>query len=169
MNYNHSLKLPTKEITLKQTEALSYDYNSLFTAVVNGKIYQITDEMVKSNVSINVGTYQYTVSMGETAMTLTVHVVSDYNVQIVNSYNVLEIEENLVSTFDFTTLFTVYVDGAAREVTANMIDKSSLDTPNSDNLYQINIVITTSFFLHRTIHQVMYYHTLLIILNRLKC
>ena len=138
----YQLKLPTKEITVKQSEAESYDYNSLFTAVVNGKIYQITDEMVNSNVSINVGTYQYTVSMGETAMTLTVHVVSDYNVQIVNSYNVLEIEENLVNDFDFTTLFTVYVDGAAREVTPNMIDKSSLNTPNSDNLYQIKITYT---------------------------
>ncbi len=135
----YQLKLPNKEITIKQSEVENYDFNSLFTAVVNGKIIEITDELVKTNVSINVGKYQYTVSLGETSMTLTVNVISDHNVEIINSYKVCEIEENQLDTFDFTKLFTVYVDGEVREVTMNMIDTSSLNTPNSDNLYKIKI------------------------------
>ena len=138
----YQLKLPVKEVTVKQSEVATYDFNAMFTVVVNGKITPITENMVKTNVTTNVGTYQYTVSLGETSMTLTVHVVSDYNVEIINSYNVFEIEENLVSTFDFTSLFTVYVDGVVREVTDNMIDKSSLNTLNSDNLYEIKISYT---------------------------
>ena len=135
----YQLKLSNREISVKQSNVENYDFSQLFTAVVNGKIIPITSEMVKSNVTSEVGTYQYTVSLGETSMTLTVHVVSDHDVEIINSYNIFEIEEGKLESFDYTQLFAVYVDNEAREVTNDMIDKSDLNTPNSDNLYEIEL------------------------------
>lgn len=135
----YQLKLSTREITIKQELINTYDYKSLFTAVVNGKIVPITDEMVKNEIIDSVGTYKYTVTLGESSMSLTVNVISNHDVEIINSYNIIEIEENALKSFDFTKLFTIYVDNVVREVTNDMIDKSSLNTPNAENIYEIKI------------------------------
>lgn len=138
----YQLKLSVREITIKQSEVENYDFTALFTAVVNGKITPINDSMIKSNVSSNVGTYQYTVTLGETSMTLTVNVISDHIVKIINSYLMYEIEESKIDSFDFTSLFTIYVDNESRQVQEEMIDKSSLDNLNEDNIYEIKISYT---------------------------
>ncbi|MBR2892059.1 MAG: hypothetical protein IKC22_06790 [Bacilli bacterium] len=138
---SYQIKLESKEISVKQSDALTYDYKSLFTAVVSGKIIEITDDMIKSNISNNVGTYQYTVYLGETSMTLTVNVISDHDVEIINSYNLIEIEESKLNEFDFTKLFSVYVDGVSRTVTIDMIDKTGLNNP-VDGVCEIKITYT---------------------------
>ena len=95
--------------------------------------------MVEHNLTTNVGVYEYKVSLGETSMTLKVNVISDHDIEIINSYVLKEIEISELDTFDFTSLFTVYIDKEVREVTNEMIDKSSLNNPTEDEIYDIKI------------------------------
>ena len=138
----YQLKLSTSEIIVKQSEVLNYDFNSLFTVVVDGKVQTITSEMVSSNVSTEVGTYQYIVTVGELSRKLTVNVIADYEIEIINSFKQFELEEELINSFDYTTLFSIYVDGESRNVTMDMIDTSSLEKTSEDNIYQIKITYT---------------------------
>lgn len=135
----YQLKLSTSEIIVKQSEVQNYDFNSLFTVVIDGKVQTITNDMVSSNVSTDVGTYQYVVTVGEISRQLIVNVIADYDIVIINSYKQFEMEEELINTFDYTTLFSVYVDGNSRNVTMDMIDKSALDEKTEDGIYQIKI------------------------------
>ena len=135
----YQIKLNAYEVTIKQSEVETYDFNQLFVVVVNGKIQPITAEMVESNVLTDVGTYQYKVSLGETSMTLKVNVISDHVIEIINSYNLIELELSELENFDYTTLFSIYLDGQTRRVTLDMIDKSSLDNPVEDQIYEIKI------------------------------
>lgn len=137
----YQIKLENKEIFIKQSEVDTYNFKALFTVVVNGKIQEITDSMISTNVKNNVGTYQYIVTLGESSMTLTVHVISDHDVKIINSYELFEIEEAELKDFDFTTLFSVYVDNEARQITKDMIDLSGLNNP-IDGVCQIKITYT---------------------------
>ena len=138
----YQLKLSEKEITVKQSDAENFDYKSLFTAVVGGKIQTITDDMIKSNVQSEVGIYQYTVTLGESTMTLIVNVITDSNIEIINSYKLFEIEEKELQNFDFTSLFTIYSDGVSQKVTKDMIDKSSLENNSQDGIYTIKVNYT---------------------------
>ena len=136
---SYQIKLNTYEVTIKQSEVETYDFNQAFVVVVNGKIQPITPEMVESNVLSDVGSYQYKVSLGETSMTLKVNVISDHVIEIINSYNLIEIEVQNLDNFDYTTLFSVYLDGQIRKVTLDMIDKSSLENPIEDEIYEIKV------------------------------
>lgn len=136
---SYQIKLSVSEITVKQSEVESYNFNQYFTVVVNGKIQSITQDMVESNVSSDVGVYQYKVSLGETSMTLKVNVISDHTIEIINSYVLKEIEISEINSFDFTTLFSIYIDGETRKVTPEMIDKSSLNNLVEDEIYDIKI------------------------------
>ena len=138
----YQLKLSEKEITVKQSDVETYDFKALFTAVVGGKIQEITEDMINSNVESEVGTYQFSVTLGESSMTLTVNVVTDSDIEIINSYKLLEIEEKDLENFDFTSLFTIYSDGVSQKVTKDMIDKSSLDEISQDGIYTIKVNYT---------------------------
>lgn len=136
---SYQIKLSERSITIKQALVETYNFNELFTVVVNGKIQEITPDMVTSNVISEVGTYEYKVSLGETSMSLTVNVISDHEIEIINSYNLLEIELKDIETFDYTKLFSVYLDGETRTVTIDMIDISNLNNAVEDEIYDILI------------------------------
>lgn len=136
---NYQIKIDTREITIKQSQVENYNFNQHFTVVIDGKIQTITDDMIESNVLQDVGTYEYKVSLGETSVTLIVKVISDYDIEIINSYNLKEIEIDEINTFDYTTLFSVYLDGEVRKVTLDMIDKSSLNNLTENEIYEIYI------------------------------
>ena len=139
---DYQIKLNTREITIKQSEVENYDFNQLFIVVVDGKIQPITPDMVNSNVTSSVGVYQYIVSLGETSMTLNVNVISNHEIEIINSYTLKEIELDELSTFDYTSLFSIYLDGVNREVTSDMIDLTSLSNPIENEIYEIKITYT---------------------------
>ena len=104
---SYQIKLSVSEITVKQSEAKSHNFNQYFTVVVNGKIQNITQDMVESNVSSDVGVYQYKVSLGETSMALKVKVISDHTIEIINSYALKEIEISEINTFDLVFILMV--------------------------------------------------------------
>lgn len=139
---NYQIKLSTYEITIKQSEIETHDFNQYFTVVVDGKIKPITSDMVESNITTNVGVYQYKVSLGETSMTLSVNVISDHDIEIINSYVLKEIPKEELSSFDYTSLFSIYLDGQARLVTLDMIDLSSLENAVENEVYEIKITYT---------------------------
>ena len=116
--------------------------NAGHTVVVDGKIKPITSDMVESNITTNVGVYQYKVSLGETSMTLSVNVISDHDIEIINSYVLKEIPKEELSSFDYTSLFSIYLDGQARLVTLDMIDLSSLENAVENEVYEIKITYT---------------------------
>ena len=110
----YQLKLSTSEIIVKQSEILNYDFNSLFTVVVDGKVQTITSEMVSSNVSTEVGTYQYIVTVGELSRKLTVNVIADFEIEIINSFKQFELEEELI----------ISISKSAITLTVNLRDNS---------------------------------------------
>ena len=136
---DYQIKIDTREITIKQNEIATYDFNKHFTVVVNGKIQEITPSMIESNVENKVGTYNYKISLGETSVSLIVNVISSHNIEIINSYTLKEIEISEIDTFDYTSLFSIYLDGESRIVKNEMIDKSSLENLTENEIYEIFI------------------------------
>ena len=142
----YEINLIDEEIEVNKDVALSYDYLSLFTATRNGIPIELTDEHVTTNLSDELGEYTYAVTVGKldsnkVTKTLKVNVVFAHSVLIVRSYSRLELPVNELRYFDFTTLFSIYVDGVAYEVTEDMLDVSEV----ADAEVGKNCVIRLSF------------------------
>lgn len=121
-----TIELSMQEVTVRQDEWDSYDYLSLFTATLDGEPLEITEDMIESNVQEAVGNYTYTVSFYKTSASLTVHVANVHTIEAIPSYRTFELEASAVKDFDYTSLFSLYIDGAAVRVTEDMIDVSAL-------------------------------------------
>lgn len=123
----YEVTLSVESITLKAEEVAAYDFKSLFTATKDGEAVEITDEMITSDVKAEAGTYSYTVKYGTAGKTLAVTVTEEAKILIVPAYKSFEIPVNELEGFDFTSLFSLYADGAAVRVTAEMLDIPSLE------------------------------------------
>ena len=126
LHNDYSLSLAQSEITVNNNYALTYDYLALFTAVKNGKAVEITEDMIESNLSSEVGTYTITVTLGNQVQTLTVHVTDQHDILVAISYKECKIAVSELNDFDYTTLFSMFVDGIAVQVTADMLDTSAI-------------------------------------------
>ena len=115
-----------RDVTLKVKEVADYNFKDLFVVSIDGEKTDISDEMVTSDVKAEVGTYSYTVTLGDTSKTIVVEVIEDHVIDVVNSYKTKTITLSEVENFDATELFSLTVDGVAKKVTANMIDVSGL-------------------------------------------
>ncbi len=117
----YDLVLSTDEISVGESSALTYDYNSLFTATKNGVKCDITEDMVFSTVKGELGEYTYEVVFHEITKTLKVKIVPDHVIEAVPAYSVYELTLNELAELDYTTLFSLYVDGAPVKVTNEML------------------------------------------------
>ncbi len=135
----YEIELSVTEITINQSLAKSYDYKSLFTFKIDGKISKITDDMIENNVIENEGTYTYIVSIHGIHKTLTVNITNDHAIEIIKSYNEIEIPIDAVEEYDYTMLFSVYVDGRIVQVTNDMIDTSNLNSVVVNQTYDISL------------------------------
>lgn len=135
----YEIELSVSEITINKSLAKTYDYKSLFTFKINGKITPITDDMIENNVEESAGEYTYVVRYDNVSKTLTVNIINDHIVEILKSYNEVEIAIDEINNFDFTSLFSLYVDGKAIQVNENMIDKSSLVGAVVNQVYTITL------------------------------
>lgn len=124
-NYEVTLSVESGEITINSSQWNTYDYKSLFKAYIDGVEVPITDDMISNGVKEAAGDYEYTVTLHGVSKTLTVHITDVHQVEIVLSYPDLELQEKEVETFDYTSLFSIYSDGAAVEVTEDMVDSSA--------------------------------------------
>ena len=135
--------LSTNEITINKSLVLDYDFLSLFVAKTDGIVINITDEMISNNVKAEVGQYEFTVTNNRVNKTLIVNVTDDHKIEIINNYNNVEIYYNELLEYDFTKLFSLYVDSKAVEVTMDMIDTSSLINAVIGESYEIKITYQT--------------------------
>lgn len=131
-------------VEIKKSQVLNYDFKALFDARVDGTKITITDDMVTTDIKAEIGTYNYTVTVGKTSKTITVKVIEDHYVDIVKSYELLNIEKSKVNDFDFTTLFTIYSDGAILKLTKDMLDLSELSNPVVGETYNVSLTYEKS-------------------------
>ena len=68
---------------------------------------------------------------------LTIHIIPDHNLEVILSYPIYYLEISQVTTFDYTQLFSLYIDNQAIEIDMSMIDTSSITNPVVNTQYQI--------------------------------
>lgn len=135
----YELELSVSEITINASLAFSYDYKSLFTYKIDGKIVEISNEMIQNNVQSDEGTYTFTVTAHGITKTLTVTITNDHTIEIVKSYQEIEISIDEIKDFDYTTLFSLYVDGKSIQVTLNMLDTSNLNNATINQKVEVTL------------------------------
>lgn len=133
----YEVVLAQDEITLYQSYYDTYDYKALFTVKIDGKDVDITDEMIDTNIQMAAGEYYYKVTVGTASKTLVVHITDDHEIEVICTYPNIEIAINDLTNFDYTSLFSLYVDGAAVKVESSMIDTSSIINPVVGNSYEV--------------------------------
>ena len=138
----YSLTLSKDSIVLTQKEAESYDFLALFSAEKDGQTVAITDDMIVSNIKNEAGVYEYTVTYGGISRTLTVTVNPNHWVEAIPAYRELPITLEELDQFDFTSLFSLFVDGVPVQVTPDMIDSSALADAKEGETYTVVFAYT---------------------------
>ena len=132
------LDLAKDDITVNQIQIDDrFDFLALFNATEDGEKVQITDNMIRNEVKREVGDYTYSVTYHGITKTLTVHVKEAHRVEIVNSYKEYSLVASEIETFDFTELFSLYVDGIAVKVEKSMLDLSALENAEEGKVYDV--------------------------------
>jgi len=121
----YQLDLTVEEITLHTSQVEGYNYLALFKATKNGQPFALNVNMVSSNVKALKGTYSYTVTVLNVSKTLKVTVTDVHQVEIIANYSDYKLQIGKRDSFDYTTLFSLYVDGKAREITDAMVNSSA--------------------------------------------
>lgn len=128
----YEISLVSDEIEVNQNIALTYDYLSLFTATRNGEPFTLSQDNVTTDLTDELGEYTYTITVGKVdsnkvSKSLKVNVVNRHTVLIVKSYSSLELPINELEDFDYSTLFSVYLDGIAYRITESDVDASAIN------------------------------------------
>ncbi|MCH5160529.1 MAG: hypothetical protein J1G04_00710 [Clostridiales bacterium] len=144
----YSLELKQESVTVLTTKVATTDFKSYFTAKTDGTAVAITADMVTSNVKAEEGDYTYTVTHGDKVKTLKVRVIDD--VTIVASYALKELEASKVAGYDYTQLFSLYVDGVAVRVTNAMLDKSAAASAKVGDTFDVKLSYTHTDQVTRT-------------------
>lgn len=135
----YTLTLSVEEVTLKVSAVEGTDFLNYFTAQKDGVKDTITQDMVENTVRAEVGDYAVTVTYHGESKTLTVHVVSDHSVEVVLSYEHPEVPENALEDFDAASLFSLYIDGVAVEVTGEMLTVEGLDGASAGGTFTVEL------------------------------
>lgn len=122
----YQLNLSVDSVTLHTSQVNSFDFLALFSATKNGNPFVLNANMATSDVKNVAGEYTYTVEIIGVTKTLKVFVTDVHQVKIVVNYRQYKLQIGQIDTFDCAELFSLYVDGSAREVTQEMIDRSAL-------------------------------------------
>lgn len=115
------------------------DFSNYFSVTADDKPVEITDDMIESNVSREIGKYRVTVRYRGAVASIEVSVTEGHLVEVINSYNEFEISEDKLASFDATILFSLYFDGEAVKVTNDMIDASALEGATAGNTYTVTL------------------------------
>ena len=138
----NTLILSQDSIELTQTEAATYNFLALFSAWKDDQPVAITEDMIESNLKNEPGVYEYTVTYAGISRTLTVTVNPDHWVEAIAAYRELSITLSELDGFDFTSLFSLFVDGVPVRVTDEMIDRSALSDAQVGKTYTVTFSYT---------------------------
>lgn len=133
----YKVQLSQNNISIKEAAVGEYDFLSLFSATKDGEAVEITADMIETNLKTDVGKYYFTVTLGEEHATLTINVTPNYLIEGLVSFKNLELTQSQIEDYDFTDLFSLYVDGVSIQVTRDMIDTSSLNNIIVGDSYNI--------------------------------
>lgn len=139
---SYDVSLSQTEVSVKKYNATEYNYNEFFTATVDGKEVEITADMISHNIVAEVGEYSYTVTCGNKSATLKVIVVDGNDVLVVPSYAELTLTLSQLQDYDYTMLFSLYVDGESVQVTDEMVDSTALSQATAGNSYVVTFSYT---------------------------
>ncbi len=114
------------ELSMHYSAVDGYDFAALFSAYIDGVQVTVTNDMLQCDVKAQAGTYSCTVTCGNASKTISIVVTDNHHVQAYPAFADLTIGLEQVADFDFTTLFWLYVDNRAAQVTADMIDSSAV-------------------------------------------
>lgn len=140
---DYKVNLKTAQITLFVGKVATHDFLQYFEAFTDGVPTQITSAMVSSGVKAEAGVYPFTVTVGRASATLQVVVSSDHVVSVVNSYADLRLPISSITDYDYTKLFSLYVDGEACQVTEDMVNSSALEGAKVGETRQVAFDYTT--------------------------
>lgn len=128
--------IPSEEIEVKADKAEvrialvdldSFDFTSLFDIYVDGgKVGVSADYIDLSKLKKELGTYEIVCSYGGKSAKVTVHVVNERNVFVQANKTKVTIKDVEVKTYDYTSLFTLTVNGNITEVKKEYIDASNV-------------------------------------------
>lgn len=125
----------TTQKSLRDDEILSYDYADLFIVRKNGKLVEITPEMLDVHVTMD-GGYVVCTYMGKSARAEIVAIPLDY--KIIPLRESLTLYRGRAEDFDFTSLFLGYVDGKQVEITQDML---SSDVKPEAGEYRVTVTL----------------------------
>lgn len=135
----YAVEATVDTVTIKQKEISTYDFKALFTATMDGEPVTIEDSMITSTIENAVGTYSYTISYNGASKSIEVVVEEDHIIRVLPAYVTKEVAISEVAAFDVTSLFSLYVDGVAKQVTEEMIDSSALEGAEAGKEYAVKI------------------------------
>lgn len=138
----NTLTLSQDSIVLSQEEAVNYDFSALFSATTDGQAVAITDDMIVSNVENKAGIYEYTVTFAGISRTLEITINPNHWVEAIAAYRELPLSLDEIENFDFTSLFSLFVDGVPVRVTNDMIDATKLSGAKVGNTYTVTFRYT---------------------------
>ena len=125
----------TLEIKLKEVEG--YDFISLFSITEKGRPVVVTEDMITSTVLKEEGTYTISCTYKNVTKEIEVTVTSSYKLEIIESYKDFKVSLSELESLDYTSLFSLYVDGVYTPVTLDMIDNSSVTSPKVGDKFTI--------------------------------
>ncbi len=134
----YELSLSVESVTLFDNEVMDYDFNSLFTLTRDGEKTAITDDMIQTNISTVKGDYYYRVTMDNATKTLRVTVKRSSTAVIYRAYSSLSIVEQGIDSYDYDSLFVLYVDGIRIPNSEGVLDISAKDGKTVGDSFDIS-------------------------------
>ena len=121
------VKADKAEVKIALADIDSFDYTTLFNIYIDGgKMGVSIDYIDLSNLKKELGTYEIVCNYGGKSAKVIVHVVSERNVFVQANKTKVTIKDVEISTYDYTQLFTITVNGNDTEVKAEYIDVSNV-------------------------------------------
>lgn len=139
----YEITLEIDEITINKSLVETYDFISLFKVYKDGKKLNITEKMISSNVTNEEGKYEFTITYKNVSKTLIVNVTNNHKLEVIPAFNEYSICISDINIFDFKKLFCIYLDGKIVEVTNEMLNFTTIESPVIGGEY--NLELTYSY------------------------
>lgn len=121
------VKADKAEVKIALVDVDSFDYTSLFDIYIDGgKMGVSIDYIDLSKLKNELGTYEIVCNYGGKSAKVIVHVVNERNVFVQANTTKITIKDIEISSYDYTKLFTISVNGNDTEVKAEYIDASNV-------------------------------------------